>query len=63
MNGLVVLAERLLEAVEPHAVQPAEPFTDETVESGIRPFLRATLDDHLDQFNLTRSLQEDGLAD
>ena len=35
MEGLVVLSERLPEAIEPDAVQSVEAFSDEPVERGV----------------------------
>ena len=47
MDGSVVVTECLLEAFVPHAVELAEPFADEAVEGRIRPFLGATLNNHV----------------
>ena len=52
MDGLVVLAECLLKAVKPDAVQPAEAFANEAVERRVRTLLRATLDNHVTELNL-----------
>ena len=52
VDGLVVLTERLLEAIEPNTVQPAKAFSDEPVERRIRPLLRTTLYDHLAELDL-----------
>ena len=39
MDGRVVFCEGHLEAFVPYAIELAEAFADETVESGIRPLL------------------------
>lgn len=52
VDCLVVLAERLFEAVEPDAVDSAETLSNQTIEGRVRAFLRATLDDHLAELNL-----------
>ena len=59
VDGLVVLAERLLEAIEPNAIQSAEALSDEPVECRVRPLLRATLDDHLAELNLWETVSLD----
>lgn len=57
MNRGVVIPKRSLQAIGPNAVELAEPFTDMSIERRIRPFLRTTLDNHVDQFNLLTLLK------
>jgi hypothetical protein len=46
VNGVVVLGKRLLEQIGPQSIDLGESLTDQSVELGVRPLLRATLDDH-----------------
>lgn len=46
VNGVVVLCERLLEKLLPHAVDLAESLTDETKKLVVRAFLRTALNNH-----------------
>lgn len=57
MNRGVVIPKRSLQAIGPNAVELAKPFTDVSIERRIRPFLRTTLDNHVDQFNLQRLIK------
>jgi hypothetical protein len=52
MDRFVIVSKRLLERIGPHAVELAESLSDQSVELGVRSFLRTTLDDHVTQFNL-----------
>ena len=52
MDGVVVVGEGLFEGVAPDSIDLAESFSDETVEGGVRPFLGATLDDHVTELDL-----------
>ena len=48
MNCVVIVPKCLLKGISPNTIQFAEPFPDEAIELGIRPFLRTAFDDHFD---------------
>jgi len=52
MDRLVVRRVGLFEVFAPHPVELAEAFADEAIEVGVGPFLRATFNDHVAEFNL-----------
>lgn len=56
MNRLVIRLESSLKAFIPYAIEFAETFADKTIEGRVRTLLRATLDNHVGQFNLTCSV-------
>lgn len=46
VNGIIVFRKGLLEQVTPETVELRKPLSDQAIELGIRPFLRATFDNH-----------------
>lgn len=52
VNGIIVFRKGLLEQVGPETVELRKPLSDQAIELGIRPFLRATFDNHGRQLRL-----------
>lgn len=59
MNSVIVLGKGFLEKIGPKAIQLRESLTDQSIELGIRPFLRATFNDHRGKFRFLASGQRD----
>ncbi len=52
VDGVVILGERLLKQVAPHAVEPREPLAYQAVELEVRLGLGAALDNHAHKLRL-----------
>jgi len=59
MNSIIILDKRFLKKVGPKAIQLRESLTDQSIELGIRPFLRATFNDHRGKFRFLAGGQRD----
>jgi hypothetical protein len=59
VNRIVVFRERRLKKVRPETIDLCEPFPNQTVELGVCPLLRATLNDHRRKLMLQTSGQRD----
>ena len=57
MYRVVVLGECCLEQIRPEAINLCKPLSNQAVEFGVCPLLRATLDNHRWQFVLQASRQ------
>jgi predicted aconitase len=54
VNSAVVVGKSIFKRFCPNTVEFAESLANETVKVRIRSFLRTTLDDHVDHFNLEK---------
>ena len=56
MDSRIVFVKCLFKGVRPEPVEFAEPFANKSIKHRVRPFLRTTLDDHVDELNLERMI-------